>query len=258
MSDVRLLALGQSGFVLDAFGTRLVIDPYLSDSVAETYGESLRRQIPIVRPPGDLTGVDWILLSHAHLDHTDPATLRPLLRASPGARFIAPYESRAIVEGLTAGGNELCVPPTNWLELGPELAVRAIPAAHPELARNAAGELRDVGYLLRCGTKTIYHAGDTSPDPALVEALAGEMVDFALLPINERNYYRDREGIIGNMSVREAFQLAAEIGARTLVPVHWDLFAPNRVYPEEVTALFDRESPPFRLEFLAAGEEKQL
>lgn len=256
--DVRLLALGQSGFILDASGTRLIIDPYLSDSVAEMFGENLRRQIPIVRPPAELSDVDWILLTHAHLDHTDPATLRPILEASPRVKFVAPYESRAILEQMGVTDREIFVPPTEWVELAFGVSVRAIPAVHPDLEVSSSGELQAVGYLLRIGGTTIYHAGDTSPHSAIVEALAGEAIDLALLPINERNYYRDREGIIGNMSVREAFQFAAEIGARTLVPIHWDLFAPNGVHPEEVAALYERECPPFRLEFLPAGEEKQL
>lgn len=258
MSSLRVLALGQSGFVIDYAGTRLVIDPYLSDSVAETFGENLRRQIPIVRRPEELFDVDWILLSHGHLDHTDPATLRPLAQASPGARFLAPYESRAILEGMGLGSREIHAPANDWAELAPGVAVRAVPAAHPELEKNSAGEWRCVGFLLRLGGTTIYHAGDTSPHPAIGDALAGETIDVALLPINERNFYRDRAGIVGNMSVREAFQMAIELGARTLIPIHWDLFAPNRVYPEEVAALYERESPPFGLEFLPAGGEKQL
>jgi L-ascorbate metabolism protein UlaG (beta-lactamase superfamily) len=59
-------------------------------------------------------------------------------------------------------------------------------------------------------------------------------IEIAVLPVNERNYYRDRRGIVGNMSIREAFGLAEEIGARTLVPVHWDMFAPNCVPREEI------------------------
>jgi hypothetical protein len=35
-------------------------------------------------------------------------------------------------------------------------------------------------------------------------------IDVAFLPMNERSFFRKRRGIIGNMSVREAFAMAAE------------------------------------------------
>lgn len=253
-----LQALGQAGFLVEAAGRRLVIDPYLSDSVAEQFGPALERQIPIVVSPGELVDVQWILLTHAHLDHTDPATLRPLAAASPQAKFIAPYESRTVLANIGLGHREIYAPPTEWLELAPGLAIRAVPAAHTELERDAAGECRYVGYLLRAGAVVVYHAGDTIPHPEIFANLADECIDWAFLPVNERNFYRDRDGIVGNMSVREAFQMAADLGVRTLVPIHWDLFAPNCTPIAEIELLHQLERPPFTLEILPAGATREI
>jgi len=255
---MKIQALGQAGFVIEAAGVRLVIDPYLSDSVAEQFGPALTRQIPIVVFPEKLDDVQWILLTHAHLDHTDPATLRPLAAASPRAKFIAPYESRAVLADIGLGEREILAPPTEWLELAAGFAIRAVPAAHTELERDAAGECRYVGYLLRFGGVVIYHAGDTIPHPEIFANLADERIDWAFLPVNERNFYRDRDGIVGNMSVREAFQMAADLGVRTLVPIHWDLFAPNCTPIAEIELLHQLEQPPFTLELLPAGATKML
>jgi len=49
------------------------------------------------------------------------------------------------------------------------------------------------------------------------------------------------------MSVREAFQMAADIGVKTLVPTHWDMFAPNSVYKEELNLLYELMRPPFEM-----------
>lgn len=255
---MNALALGQVGFVFDVAGVRLVIDPYLSDTVAEKHGPALRRQIPIARAPAALAPVDWLLLTHAHLDHTDPATLAPLVAASPATRIIAPFEVREILaaHGLEGGG--VMTPPLAWTPLAPGVELRAVPAAHTALERDATGESRYVGYLLRAAGLTLYHAGDTIPHPEIFAALAGESIDYAFLPVNERNYYRDRADIVGNMTVREAFQMAADLGAKTLVATHWDLFAPNRVHPEEIALLHRLESPPFRLAIWPAGEEVRL
>ena len=47
--------------------------------------------------------------------------------------------------------------------------------------------------------------------------------------------------------IREAFGLAEEIGARIVVPTHWDMFAPNQVYREEIELLYKLISPEFKL-----------
>ena len=55
-----------------------------------------------------------------------------------------------------------------------------------------------------------------------------------IFTINERNFFRDRCGIIGNMSLREAFEFADEIQSEQVVPLHWDMFAINAVDIEEI------------------------
>jgi L-ascorbate metabolism protein UlaG (beta-lactamase superfamily) len=41
--------------------------------------------------------------------------------------------------------------------------------------------------------------------------------------------------------------MAAEIGVRTLVPMHWDMFAPNSVFREEIELVYGRLNAPFAL-----------
>lgn len=248
----RLQFLGQVGTLLDAEGCRILIDPYLSDSVAEQFGAGLKRQVTPPYTTATCPSIDCLLLTHAHLDHTDPATLSPLLKAQPHLRIFAPYESRKILQDLGCDSAE--VPPGAWTQLAPGLSLRTVPAAHTELHRNSEGELRDVGYTLKMGDTTIYHAGDTIPHPEIFAALHGESIDIALLPVNERNHYRDAQGIIGNMTLREAFQMAADLGVKTLIPTHWDMFTPNSVFPEEIELLHKLLAPPFKLKILQAGE----
>jgi L-ascorbate metabolism protein UlaG (beta-lactamase superfamily) len=72
-------------------------------------------------------------------------------------------------------------------------------------------------------------------------------IDTALLPVNEDNYFRRRRGIVGNMTIREAFGLAAELGIRSVVPVHWDMFAVNSASPDEIKAVYKADAWPFEL-----------
>ncbi|MNL04093.1 hypothetical protein D3C87_1246520 [compost metagenome] len=72
-------------------------------------------------------------------------------------------------------------------------------------------------------------------------------IDVAILPVNERNFFKERQGIIGNMSIREAFGLAEEIGAKHVLPMHWDMFAPNSVFEEEIRLVYELLNPPFEM-----------
>ena len=71
----------------------------------------------------------------------------------------------------------------------------------------------------------------------LLAALRGQRIDVALLPVNGRDAEREAAGIVGNMNAREAVELADQIGATTLVPMHWDLFEGNTSAPEEASAI---------------------
>ena len=84
-SDARLYWLGQAGFVIEIGGRRIVIDPYLSDTLAAKYAQHAairtERMSPAARrPPDELGALDLVLCTHHHTDHMDPGTLAPLAR----------------------------------------------------------------------------------------------------------------------------------------------------------------------------------
>jgi L-ascorbate metabolism protein UlaG (beta-lactamase superfamily) len=78
----------------------------------------------------------------------------------------------------------------------------------------------------------LYHAGDTIHYGGMDETLRDLSIDVAMIPINGRDAEREARGIVGNLSEREAAHLAAAIGVGTVIPMHYDLFAGNRGYPE--------------------------
>lgn len=141
-----------------------------------------------------------------------------------------------------------------WMDLDRGLRIVAVPAAHPEITRDANGNLSAVGFVLEIGGKRCYMAGDTSIEDELLDRLHHlKPISFALLPVNEHNYYRGRRNIVGNMSVRDAFGLAEEIGISLVVPVHWDMFAANSVSPDEIMAIYRQIKPRFDLEMNPAA-----
>jgi L-ascorbate metabolism protein UlaG (beta-lactamase superfamily) len=233
---VQTLALGQAGYRFQFGRTVVYVDPYLSDSVEQVEGADLRRLIPAPFAPGTIHDCDWALITHAHTDHCDPLTLLPLAQASRRCRFVGPEPVLAVLrrQGI-AEARLQAASEREWSALGDALKVIAVPAAHPAVERGADGCAHCVGYVIEYRGRRIYHAGDTSIADELLASLRKLVpIEIALLPVNERNYFRERRGIIGNMTIREAFGLADEIGIKTVVPVHWDMFAPNCVPREEI------------------------
>src|SRR5690349_17867392 len=75
---VSLYWLGQAGFVVDAHGRRIVIDPYLSDTLEAKYRNTPHSHARMMAAPvtaDQLGAVDLVLCTHQHTDHLDGATL---------------------------------------------------------------------------------------------------------------------------------------------------------------------------------------
>jgi L-ascorbate 6-phosphate lactonase len=205
--------------------TRILVDPFFSEYEARLYAS----------PPPDeyLNGIDALLVTHEHLDHLDVGFVPALAAASPDVRVVVPEP--VAPDGAALAGDERVVPVAagRELRLGDDLTVRVVPAWHALAPADgySADEGRFVGYVLELGSLVLYHSGDTLATPELVEALRPARVDVAFLPINGRDVFREAREIAGNMSFREAVQLASRIGASTLVPIHWDMFAGNTELP---------------------------
>jgi len=246
--SIPIQMLGQSGCKLSFPDLTLYVDPYLSHSVQEVLDESLVRQVAIQVLPEDVVDANVVLITHEHMDHCDPHTLSKLAQASPQASFIGP---KSVIDNLAEWGIEqsrLTIAVEDWMELTVKIRVRAIPAAHPEIVRDSKGHLLCVGYLIDYAGELIYLAGDTFARQEIIDTLnACGPINIAFLPVNEHNFFRSRIGIIGNMTVHEAFQFAQEINAKQVVAVHWDMFAINSVDPDEIRFIHSRMNPGFKL-----------
>ncbi len=236
--------LGQAGFLLQIassrHGTRYVlIDPYLSDSLAQKYSGTIFPHERLRRAPvaiEDLPAIDAVLCSHSHTDHMDPDTLRPLLAAQPNCRLLAPLGVRD--EVLLKSGADLdrvdALVAGKSVEL-PTGTVVAVASAHEERELDEFGHDRFLGYVLDAGGVRVYHAGDCIPYDGLAETLRLLRVDVALLPVNGRDEYRRSNGVPGNFTFAESLELCAAAKIPALVPHHWGMFDFNTVDVSSLT-----------------------
>ena len=233
--ESRIWWLGQSGFLIRHAGAFLLLDPYLSDSLTRKYAETDKPHVRMMRrviAPERLTGITAVTASHMHTDHCDAETLLPLRAANPAMKIIVPEANRAAVaERLGIAGDALIgLDDGKHAAVGP-FEVHGIAAAHNDLVRDMDGHHCFLGYVVRLGPWTVYHSGDTLRYPGLAEKLRPCAIDVALLPINGD---RPERRVAGNLDGEEAAQLAHDIGARCVVPCHYDMFAFNTADPGDL------------------------
>jgi len=237
--------LGQSGFLLHWQDQHLLLDPYLSDSLTVKYAATDKPHVRMterVIEPERLNFVQIVTSSHNHTDHLDPETLGPLLRANPRMELIIPEANREFVIDRLRIGAEL----PRGLDAGQFTSVaafkiHAVPAAHEHLERDENGRHKFLGYVVEFGGAFIYHSGDTVLYDGMIEGLRRWPIDVALLPINGRATERR---VAGNLWGREAAQLAKDIGARWVIPCHYEMFEFNTATPDEFVAECQRLNQP--------------
>jgi L-ascorbate metabolism protein UlaG (beta-lactamase superfamily) len=226
--------LGQSGYLLQWSGKRVLLDPYLSDSLTKKYaatGKPHVRMSECVIDPLFLTGISIVTSSHNHTDHLDAETLIPVLKNNPGIHFMIPEANRTFVadrvlcdENFPDGLNDKEMVTIDGFTF------HGIPAKHNEIERDEKGNCKFMGYVIQFGRWSIYHSGDTLWFDGMADLLKPFAVDVAILPINGNDPAR---GVAGNLDVKEAAQLGKAIDAGIVIPCHYNMFAFNTADPSD-------------------------
>jgi L-ascorbate metabolism protein UlaG (beta-lactamase superfamily) len=210
--------IGHATFLLRLNGTTILTDPAFFNRVGLrplgllTLGP--RRLTPPALQLQDLPRLDLVLLSHAHMDHTDRPSLYRLPSKPP---MILASETSEFVEDLGFGQFE----ELHWTETAAVDGVR-IEALRPKHYGRRYPWDRDRGYnsyLLSKEGITVLFAGDTAHTDRVAQALRGRRVDVAMLPIGAYNPW-----IQNHTSPEQAWQMFQDIGARYMIPMHWRTF----------------------------------
>jgi len=204
--------LGQSGYVLKTENSKIIIDPYLSDSVNRVAGRP--RLLPIPINLSDIS-CDAVICTHDHLDHLDPDTVSFVNRDQ---LFITTNGGKKKLESLDRN-NVIAIVQGESVRVG-DFEITAVFADHT---------LEAFGLIVKAESKTLYFSGDTLYNERLFD-IAKYSPDVTFICINGR---------LGNMSVDEALVTAKKIGAQLNVPNHYDMFASNSEDPHLFTDRID-------------------
>jgi len=223
MKQLKISWLCQAGFIFEADGKRVAVDPYMSNRLYEftRKDKTMDRMMPVPVSFEELKP-DLVAFTHDHADHYDEDSVRPIVGVYPDCKFLGPTSTfnHFVKDGFNRSN-------FNILDVGGKynaegVQITATVAHHSDPLA--------IGMIIRMGGKTVYLSGDTlfAPDlAAQVKAAAGGKIDIVIICIN---------GKLGNMSWEDAVKVVAEIRPDIAIPMHYGLFARNTEDPQPFIA----------------------
>jgi len=219
---------GQSTFMLEAGGKKLLFDPFISPNPA-----AKDIDINSLKP-------DYILVSHGHGDHV--ADLLDIQKSS-GAKVICIAEIAGWLgkhgvddaHGMNIGGGY------NF-DFG---RVKMVNAVHSSTMPDGSAGGNPTGFVIWADGKVIYFAGDTALTYDM-KLLADENLDWAYLPIGD-NY---------TMDVNDAIKACGFINCKNVIGMHYDTFPVIKINKQEAEEKFIKAGINIKLPGL--GESIEL
>lgn len=202
--DVTIQYLGHSGFIITKGENKIVLDPFLRDAPMA------------VLKPEEVKATD-ILLTHGHADHLGDALEIAKLTNSKIAAVME------LAEYCQAQGAEIIRVPIGGTLSYLWGTAQFRYAMHSGLLPNNQSFGQAASIFLNLGDVKIYALGDTALHADF--KLVGEVYrpDIAFIPIGGR----------ANMNINEALIAAVWLGAKIVVPIHYDLYTEGNVDPHE-------------------------
>jgi len=207
---MKIIFLGQAGFYIEAGNKKILIDPYLSDSVAKIQPQNKRRQ-PIdvaylfVKP-------DFLVITHNHGDHYDKETLSHYLSEKSEITVLSPFSVWQDIKAY-GGKNNFILVSSGTIRTEGNIKFTAVKAEHSDPYA--------IGIILEYENTKYYFTGDTLYNENIFSQLP-EDIYAVFLPINGKG---------NNMNMADAAAFAKRIKAEKVIPVHFGMF--DNMSPEE-------------------------
>lgn len=235
--------LGHAAFLMRIGGKTVLIDPFLSDYASPVQGVGPRRFTPPGLPVDKLPPIDVLVVSHNHYDHLDARTIEALPHKQH-IRVVVPLGLRRFfrIRGFRH------ITEMDWHQECrlDGLKLTCVPAIHRS-ARSLIDRNRTLwaGFILESAERRVYFGGDTGYGDIFRETGSRHgPFDLALIGIG---CYAPRAAMhMNHADPEEAVQIALDLGARSVMGMHWGTLIMTEEPPFE---------PPrrFRIAAAAAG-----
>jgi L-ascorbate 6-phosphate lactonase len=200
---MRITWLGQAGLLFEKGDIKIMIDPYLSNSVQKINANNYRR-VPVLESLFNIKP-NLMIFTHNHLDHFDSKTVERFVTKDTAVTVLAPSSVWGEVRKI--GGNNNFVlfnRGTTWTECGVKFT--AVKAEHSDPS--------PIGVIIADGEKKYYVTGDTLYNKEIFDDLPSDIY-AVFLPVN---------GCGNNMNMVDAKAFCQAINPKFAVPIHCGMF----------------------------------
>ena len=228
-NSLKIGYLGQSGYVLKKNDYTILIDPYLSDYIENPNGlndKRMKRNFPPIIRPEEINSVDIILCTHGHNDHMDPWTLENI---NPTFKLYCSEAAYNKNQANIANSQLKFIDTYKKINFG-EFLITPFSAAHYNKV-DENGNPDCLSFLIAIGDTKLFFWGDGILYDGILENLSKHHFNMFFAPINGRDWFREEEGIIGNINSCELAQICSKLNIDFVVPNHYDLFNYNSEIP---------------------------
>jgi L-ascorbate metabolism protein UlaG (beta-lactamase superfamily) len=250
-SAITAAWLGHSTVLLNFYGVTILTDPALCRRVgASTYFGTIgaKRLVAPALRPSQLPNIDLVLLSHAHMDHFDFATLREL----PGTpRTVTAHATDDLLEHTPlksptslAWGEKARIRTGNG-----EVRVQAFEVKHWGARWRYDKHRGYNGYIVEREGKRIIFGGDTARTDSFRALRRRGPFELALMPIGAYDPW-----VCSHCTPEQAVLMANEAGARHFLPIHFKTFPLGREGTVEPLERLEAAIEPERIGWREVGE----
>ena len=216
---LRAIWFGHASVLSEVDGVRMMTDPVLSERVSPLTMFGPKR---FHAPPlglDELTGIDFVVISHDHYDHLDMETAKRL--SGQGTHFFVGLGVGAHLERWGVPSEQ--IHEMDWWQEAEFKGVKVIctPARHYSGRKSMNNSTLWASWLVKGPKHSVYFSGDTGYAEHFKEiAKRFGPVDLTLMKVGA---YGDTWLDI-HMNPESAVQSHVDLQAKTMLPVHWATF----------------------------------
>lgn len=205
---------GHASFFIRIGGHTFATDPVYSNVFL------IKRQADMPCKIEEITGVEYLLLSHNHRDHMDKYSLKQLSKNNPGMEALLPLKLGKVLGNIVSKKQE-----AGWYQqynTEKDIKIFFMPAKH--WSKRGLFDTKTTlwgSFIIQSKGKTIYFAGDCAFNEENIKNLKELFpnIDYAIIPVGAYKpaYIMER----AHMSPDKAVEFFNLLGAKTMIPMHY-------------------------------------
>ncbi len=216
---LRAWWLGHASVLIEVDGVRILTDPVFSERTSPVQFAGPARMHPVPLPLNQWKNIDAVVISHDHFDHLDMDTIQHL--AQGGTHFYVGLGIGAHLERWQVPAAQ--IHEMDWWE---QLEIKGVkitctPARHYSGRTSMNNSTLWASWMVKGPSHSMYYSGDTgyAGHFRAIRAKLGAP-ELALIKVGA---YGDTWMDI-HMNPESAITAVQDLGATTLLPVHWATF----------------------------------